>query len=112
MNFIIKFHVKFLCHTVFDSSWHGYHGYHCCIGLSLPNIGSISLGSSLNSSLNSTLGGSYTDPLASYSPTIPPQQYNGSAAAAAAATFSPSGYMFSVPQLNQQIAQQLPQKEG
>lgn len=83
-------------------------------GLSLPNIGSISLGSSLNSSLNSTLGGSYTDPLAaaSYSPTMPPQQYNGSAAAAAAATFSPSGYMFSVPQLSQQMAQQLPQKEG
>lgn len=79
-------------------------------GLSLPNIGSISLGSSLNSSLNSTLGGSYNDPLAaaSYSPTMPPQQYNGSAAA----TFSPSGYMFSVPQLNQQITQQLPQKEG
>ena len=81
------------------------------IGLTLPNIGSISLGSSLNNSLNSTLGGSYTDPLAaaaSYSPTMPPQQYNGSAAA----TFSPSGYMFSVPQLSQQIAQQLPQKEG
>ena len=83
------------------------------LGLSLPNIGSISLGSSLNSSLNSTLGGSYTDPLGgSYSPTMPPQQYNGSAAAAAAATFSPSGYMFTVPQLSQQIAQQLPQKEG
>lgn len=81
-------------------------------GLTLPNIGSISLGSSLNSSLNSTLGaGSYNDPLAaaaSYSPTMPHQQYNGSAAA----TFSPSGYMFSVPQLNQQITQQLPQKEG
>jgi len=85
-------------------------------GLSLPNIGNLSLGSSLNSSLNSTLGGTYTDPLsaaASYSPTIP-QQYNGTAAAAAAATFSPSGYMFGVPQMaaGQQLTQQIPQKEG
>ena len=81
--------------------------------MGLPNIGSISLGSSLNSSVNSTLGGSYIDPLAFYSPTIPPEQYYGLAAAAAAA-YSPSGYMFRVPQLNQQqqIAQQLPQKEG
>ncbi|XP_065886129.1 CUGBP Elav-like family member 3 [Dysidea avara] len=83
-------------------------------GLSLPNIGNLSLGSSLNSSLNSTLGGTYTDPLsaaASYSPTIP-QQYNGTAAAAA--TFSPGGYMFGVPQIaaGQQLAQQIPQKEG
>ena len=86
------------------------HSYHLYTGLSLPNIGSISLGSSLNSSLNSTLGGSYNDPLAaaSYSPTMPPQQYNGSAPA----PFSPGGYMFGVPQLSQQIAQQLPQKEG